>query len=279
MRTLYASDLDRTLLRSDSSLGPESVRLLNHVIREGVLFTYATARSHLSSRRATQQLELQLPVITYGGTITADADTGRARDLHRLGDDAVTGVLNECRSRPDAQPILHTYEDGRDWVRWRPEHMTAGTRAFLGSRPQDPRLRPITTEDPLDRRSVFYISILAERDVLGPMRESLGPALAGVATFLSVDPSTPGLDWLELHSEDGTKARALQRLMTQTGADRLVVFGDNENDLPMFAIADESYAVANAIPSVRAAATGVIDDNDSDAVARWIAHDAKISMR
>jgi hydroxymethylpyrimidine pyrophosphatase-like HAD family hydrolase len=38
----------------------------------------------------------------------------------------------------------------------------------------------------------------------------------------------------------------------------------------MFEIADESYAVANAIPALKAIATGVIDSNDQDAVAHWI---------
>jgi len=62
-------------------------------------------------------------------------------------------------------------------------------------------------------------------------------------------------------------------VMKQLGANRLVVFGDNNNDLPMFRIADESYAVSNAIPAVLAAATGVIGSNDDDAVARWVTDD------
>jgi hydroxymethylpyrimidine pyrophosphatase-like HAD family hydrolase len=65
--------------------------------------------------------------------------------------------------------------------------------------------------------------------------------------------------------------------MKQFGADRLVVFGDNNNDLPMFRIADESYAVSNAIPAVLAAATGVIGSHDNDVVARWITDDFRRS--
>lgn len=61
--------------------------------------------------------------------------------------------------------------------------------------------------------------------------------------------------------------------MHRLGAERLVVFGDNHNDLPMFEVADESYAVSNAVPAVLEAATGVIGSNDEDAVACWIAED------
>jgi len=39
----------------------------------------------------------------------------------------------------------------------------------------------------------------------------------------------------------------------------------------MFAIADVSLAVGNAAPEIRRAATAVIESNDAEGVARWIA--------
>ena len=53
-----------------------------------------------------------------------------------------------------------------------------------------------------------------------------------------------------------------------TGADRVVVYGDNLNDLPMFAVADEAVAVANARPQVLAAADRIIGRNTDDSVAK-----------
>ena len=38
----------------------------------------------------------------------------------------------------------------------------------------------------------------------------------------------------------------------------------------LFALADEAYAVENAVPELKAAATGVIGRNDADSVARWL---------
>lgn len=49
------------------------------------------------------------------------------------------------------------------------------------------------------------------------------------------------------------------------------MFGDNANDLPMFEVADECYAVANATAEVRARATEVIGSNDEDGVAHVLA--------
>ena len=50
----------------------------------------------------------------------------------------------------------------------------------------------------------------------------------------------------------------------------MVCFGDNRNDLQMFGAADESYAVANAVPELKASATGVLSDPDLAAVGRFI---------
>ena len=55
MKTLYVSDLDKTLMRSDKTLSPYTVSTLNRLIRDGVLFTYATARSIQSAREITGQ--------------------------------------------------------------------------------------------------------------------------------------------------------------------------------------------------------------------------------
>lgn len=58
--------------------------------------------------------------------------------------------------------------------------------------------------------------------------------------------------------------------MATIRTDRPVVFGNNRNDLPMFDIADESYAVADSVPEALGAATGIVGSNDEDAVALWM---------
>ena len=62
-------------------------------------------------------------------------------------------------------------------------------------------------------------------------------------------------------------------------ADRLVVFGDNINDLPMMRLADVAVAVENAVEEVKAEADIVIGPNTSDSVARFIIDDFRGSRR
>ncbi|MEU5724967.1 HAD family hydrolase [Micromonospora sp. NPDC047738] len=94
----------------------------------------------------------------------------------------------------------------------------------------------------------------------------------GAATpphFLSVDGYT-WEHWLEIHAAGGTKALAARRLADELGTGRMIAFGDNVNDVPLFGVADELCAVANAVPELRALATRTIRSNDEDGVARWL---------
>ena len=77
--------------------------------------------------------------------------------------------------------------------------------------------------------------------------------------------------WLEIMPKDFTKASAVQKLKQITKSDYVVVFGDGINDLEMFEVADECYAMSNAEPELKAVATKIIESNDNDGVARWLA--------
>ena len=66
------------------------------------------------------------------------------------------------------------------------------------------------------------------------------------------------------------KGRAAVELKKQLGADRLIVFGDNINDIPLFEASDECYAVRNACDELKKIATGVIGSNSDNAVAKFI---------
>ena len=75
---------------------------------------------------------------------------------------------------------------------------------------------------------------------------------------------------VEAFPDGATKAKAIKRLKEKTGARKVVVFGDNMNDLSMMKAADWSVAVANAVPAVKEAADEVIGSNCADSVPRYI---------
>ena len=52
-----------------------------------------------------------------------------------------------------------------------------------------------------------------------------------------------------------------------------MAFGDNVNDVEMLELADRCYVPENGLPQIREMADLVIEKNDTDSVARFIAED------
>ncbi|GAA2360675.1 HAD family hydrolase [Dactylosporangium salmoneum] len=268
-RELLVSDLDGTLLRPDAALSAFTVSVINEYLASGGLFTYATARSYTSAARVTAPLRLRLPVMTYGGAVVVDPVTGQARQAQLLPAALVEEVFRLTDGSRLVQPIVYAIREGRDRACWLADRITPGVASFLRARPGDPRLLPLSHRDDIDAASVFYVSLIGDRQPLHELFEQLSDALGGCHVVLAEDVYSAGQWWLELTST--TKAAAVAALKAEVAAETVTCFGDQLNDLPMFAVADTALAVANAAPEVRAAATQVIGANTDDGVARWIA--------
>jgi hydroxymethylpyrimidine pyrophosphatase-like HAD family hydrolase len=69
---------------------------------------------------------------------------------------------------------------------------------------------------------------------------------------------------------DATKDFGILKVKKLIGADKIICFGDGINDVTMFNISDEKYAVENAVDEIKKIATGIIGSNENDGVARWL---------
>ena len=78
---------------------------------------------------------------------------------------------------------------------------------------------------------------------------------------------------LEVLAPGLNKADSVKKIARRCGADRIVVFGDNLNDISMMEIADVAVAVENARDEVKDKARMIIGPNYTDSVARFIADD------
>ena len=76
--------------------------------------------------------------------------------------------------------------------------------------------------------------------------------------------------WLDVHHSDASKGGALSTLKELLGLERIICFGDGDNDLSMFEAADECYAPANANDSIKSTATAVIGHHDEEGIAKFL---------
>ncbi len=87
MNSLYVSDLDGTLLRSDETLSKFTVDTINELTSDGMLFSYATARSLVTAKKVTKGLNTHFPLIVYNVAFIMDNITEEILLAHYFGDD------------------------------------------------------------------------------------------------------------------------------------------------------------------------------------------------
>jgi len=264
MRTLYVSDLDGTLLQPDETLSDFTVRAINSLVDQGMLFSYATARSMLTAARVTQGISTHFPDIVYNGALIRRPDTGELLASNFFGSD-FRDILNDLLVH-EVYPITYSMKEGREKYRYWVEKITPGMRFFLDSRRGDPRETPVHEAKFLYEDEPFYITCIDETEKLAPLYEKYREQYNCI---LHHDIYS-GDQWLEIMPKSASKSNAIRQLKSLLGCEKLVVFGDGKNDIDMFQLSDEAYAVENAVDSLKRIATAVIGGNRNDGVAQWL---------
>ena len=267
-KTLYVTDLDGTLLNRQDRISPESIAIINELVKKGMLFTYATARSLVSASVVTQGLSTDFPVIIYNGVFIIHPSTGEilseqsftAKERQRVAE-----ILDEY----DISPLVYSYVDEVERVSWIVSRENDGIKRYINNRTKtDPRFRPISSKEELYQGEMFYYTCIGEREELQPTYDVLSKD-ARFRCTIQQELYRPEY-WFEIMPSKATKAEAIGQLKKLWNCDRVVSFGDAINDIPMFEISDECYAVENAVDALKEIATGIIESNENDGVAKWL---------
>ena len=264
VRTLYVSDLDGTLLQSNETISEYSCNVINTLVEQGGLFSYATARSFITAKKVTRGLNAKIPLIVYNGAFIIDNITEKVLLAHYF-DDSVLSLLDHLFEEK-IYPIVYAYIDGKEKFSFCPDLCTQGMKAFLDTRKGDIRTNAVPEPADLKTGDIFYITCIDEPDKLAPLYEEYRKRYSCV---YQRDLYTGG-QWLEIMPGSATKAGAAKQLKKMLRCDRVVAFGDGKNDIDLFEAADEGYAVSNAQDELKYIADGIILSNNEDGVARWL---------
>ncbi|WP_455618471.1 HAD family hydrolase [Eisenbergiella sp.] len=263
--TLYISDLDGTLMKSDQTISAFTADAINRLVKQGLHFSYATARSILTASKITANVTAEIPVIVYNGSFIQDSKTHEIL-YSRFFDKASAGLILRQLLSSGVYPIVYSHSDGREKFSYRRDKLNSGISAFLSERRNDVRNTPVADAAQLPTDGCFYFTCIDSEEKLYPLYRHFKE------DFYCVYQKDiySGEQWLEIMPAKTSKADAVLHLARLLGCTRIVCFGDGKNDIPMFHIADECYAVANADPELKAIATGIIPGNNEDGVAKWL---------
>jgi len=264
MADLYVSDLDGTLLRSNERTSPFTDTVINALSERGILFSYATARSLITAKKATKGIVAKIPLIVYNGAFVMDNATEEILIANYFGPE-VLAVLDDFFDR-GLFPIVYAYIDGRESFSFVPALCSRGQRDFLDTRKGDIRTHAVAAPPELKQGDIFYITCIDEPEKLAPLYEAYKDRYHCV---YHTDIYS-GEQWLEIMPREASKSNAAKQLQAMLGCEKLIVFGDGKNDIDLFQAADESYAVENAHPELKQYATEIIASNEEDGVAKWL---------
>lgn len=266
-KTLYVSDLDGTLMHKDLKISDFSVKTINALVEKGVAFTYATARSISSAGTITKDLKLNLPVITRNGAVLADNNTGKIIEKALFTEKEVEMLKEMLPELPKTGFVSCYFGDDMKKVFAGSLH-TAELQGYLDYYKDDPSVVTVSALSEMFMGNPGYVTIIGNKDETEPLylrtRE-----YNGWECLFQKDVYRDEY-WLEIAPRNSTKAKSILKLKEEYGFDKLVVFGDSANDITMFKIADEAYAVSNAVDELKALATGIIGSNEEDAVAKFL---------
>lgn len=264
-KTLYVSNLDGTLLRRDQTLSPFTIDTINSLVERGMVFSYATARSFVTSSRVTKGLPENIPVIIYNGSFIVEQGTNKHLISNIFTANESEMILNKLLEH-EIYPIVYAFIDGIEKYSYRADLQSRGTKIFNDSRSGDIRDNPIKLTSELYKGDIFHFTCIDEEEKLVPLYEYFKDKFQCIFHRDIYS----GEQWLEIQPNDATKAQAILKLKAYLGCDRVVCFGDGKNDISMFEIADECYAVENADDVLKNIATAVIGSNEADGVATWL---------
>jgi len=277
--TLYVTDLDGTLLGADSRISARSREALNALAGRGVMVTPATARTPATVQPIFEGVRQPayvdssgalrpLPAIVMTGAALWNRETTRFESITLIPEQDATRI-RDTFSREGLRPFVYCLSGDSFLNVYHSAAMSRREDSFYQERRHLELKRFHLDQKPAhwDKVALFFAT--------GPVKtvERLTSELREVtecATAWYPDISMPDTGLIDLYAPGVSKAHAVEALKQTVGATRVVVFGDNLNDLPMMKVADVAVAVDNALPEVKEQADVVIGANTDDAVVEFI---------
>ncbi|MCK5785482.1 MAG: HAD family phosphatase [Candidatus Sabulitectum sp.] len=278
MKPLYISDLDGTLLEDDGTLSSFTRRVLREMLEKGLPFTTASARSVSSIQHIFAGLKFNLPVIEFNGAIISHLGSGEHLHINSIDPPLVEDICRAIHASGHS-PFISTCTGSEDRLYYS-DITNEGMNWYLGDRRihGDKRLRFVEDIRSSFNDQVVCVNVIGRKVDLSELEQEFRDRYSdSLEIHCLQDQYSPGFFWLTAHDRKATKDQAIRTLQQQTGMveSKVVVFGDNNNDISMFKMADRSIAVSNATDELKQYATETIGNNNEDSVIRYIQNDWK----
>lgn len=273
---LFVTDLDGTLLNSNKEVSIKSTEILNKLIDNGVNFTVATARTPATVVDLLQDVNLKLPAVLMNGVLLYDIKEEKYINIKEIGKDTVDKVF-DVLNKFDKNAMVYGIRNNHLWV-YHKEFEYSWEYNFYkerADRKQKTFLKVENYQECINESKIINFIVFDKYEKIKGIYEEL-KKIDEISVEYYEDIYEKGCYFLEAYSAEASKANGIKLLSDYIEHDKLICFGDNLNDIPMFELADECYATANAVERVKEISTDVIGSCDEDGVALFIENKLKV---
>jgi len=260
-----AIDLDGTVLTPGAVLSERTITAVNRCMKRGLRIIITTGRAIESAEPFRLSLGAVGPMVYYNGAVVAEMPEGRILKATLLDKKKVEvcvdisremGIYCQTYLFNEKEIPLLAEIDGPEREMY---YNHTGILAELG----DLKKAMGQSEAP----GCVKIMFLAEPEIFAALRLRLDERL-GDSIYIAQSHRT----FLEVMDAKVSKGQGLSFAMERLSLKReeTIAFGDEENDIPMFASAGFSVAPSNAKDTVKAKADLIIGSNADDGVAIFL---------
>ncbi|PYZ97432.1 phosphatase [Alteribacter lacisalsi] len=260
-RHLIAVDLDGTLLTDNKTISRRNAAALAKARELGHEVVIATGRPYRASAQYYRELFLQTPIVNFNGAFVHSPKDRSFENSHRpLDEETAKTIIRTCEAFQVKNIMVEVMDDF--YLR----HLNRGfADAFtLGTSPVDyGNLEKLLNADPT--------SILIHPEE-GQEKELT--ALLNDAHAEATEQRNWGAPWnvIEIVRGGVNKAAGLSKVAAHLDIpkDRIIAFGDEDNDLEMIDYAGTGVAMGNAIDPLKSIANETTFTNEEDGIARFL---------
>lgn len=259
-----AIDLDGTMLRSDGTMGDLTRNALSLCRERGIQVIICTGRSPQAAEPYWKTLDSSGPMVFYNGAAVIDVPSGRLCAGTLVPPDIILGCVEISRRR-DIHFQAFLSGDRLVYERERAETALYEGRTGLKGTPFD--MKTLFNSREGSQQGCIKGMFIADPFILDSVEAELDARFDGrIYRARSHD------NYLEVMAVGVSKGYGLSVALQLRGIgpEATVAFGDAENDLPMADAAAWFIAPANAIESVKARASMIVDSNDAEGPGKFL---------
>lgn len=265
---LLVFDLDGTLLNSQQRISDYTRETLERLQARNIAYTVATGRTIHAARMAMEDNHFPLLHVYNNGVAIWDPSSTTYLHHNHLTHHEIETVLNAFDGKTLTPFVFVIEPDGSHSVYHAPA-VNEMCRRYIALFEEKDTIATKPLVSLSSQAEITNINALGSQVEIQSIHEAI-QSEPHLVVFTGGDMYKKDFHWMDIHHSASSKGGAVNMLKQALGYDRVICFGDSDNDLSMFEVADEAYAPVNALDELKALSTKVLGHHDEDGVARFL---------